>query len=37
MIYFVIPGRARFGADPESILLRAVMDSGFARFARAPE
>jgi hypothetical protein len=28
---------APFGAGPESILTIAVMDSGLARFARAPE
>jgi hypothetical protein len=30
-------GDARLGADPESILRMVVMDSGFARFTRAPE
>jgi hypothetical protein len=28
---------ARYGAGPESILTMVVMDSGLARFTRAPE
>jgi hypothetical protein len=35
-LHLVIPGRPE-GPGPESILPMVVMDSGLARFTRAPE